>query len=327
MPTTKRSGKTCGDVLVSLTAETATAYVQLRTYQERLALVRENIRLQEEAADLARIKYQTGLAGSLDLDQATYSLESTKSQIPAMESGIREAKNRLAVLLGGWPGDLDKELSTVSPIPETDAKSAIGVPADLLRRRPDIRSAERRLAAATARVGAAKADLYPKLTLSGSLGWEAMALSGLISPANFAAMAAAGLSYTVFNAGSLRTAVKIKDVQQEQALITYESSLRTAVEEVENALTALATEAQKAENLEKAAKSAQSAAGLAYQNYQSGLSDFQSVLETQKSLTSFQDNLAQSHGQSALNLIVIYKALGGGWTEDEKIDEPMKNEG
>lgn len=305
------------DVLVSLTAETATAYVQLRIYQKQLEVTRENLRLQEEAADLTRIKYETGLAGALAAEQSTYNVESTRSQIPELESNIEEMKNRLAVLLGGWPGDLNEELSATAPIPSSALKAAIGAPADLLRRRPDIRSAERRLAAETARIGVAEADLYPKLTLNGSLGWDAAALSSLISPANLVAVLGAGISWKIFNTGSVRANIEIQNATQEQALIEYEAVLHTAVEEVENSVTSIIKEAGKQESLKKAYEAARNAAGLALQEYQTGLSDFQNVLETQQSLMSFQEKLTDSRGRSTLNMIVMYKALGGGWSPDQ----------
>ena len=303
------------DVLVSLTAETATAYVQLRTYQKRLELTRQSLRIQEESVELTRIKYQTGLAGALDVEQAVYSLESTRSQVPDLEAGISEMKNRLAVLLGAWPGELDKELASKAPIPAGTLQKALGVPADLLRRRPDIRAAERQLAAQTARVGSAEAELYPKLNFSGSLAWDALTLSGLITPANFVSMLATGITWNLFNKGTVRANIKIQTALQEEALIAYENTLHTAVEEVENAFTSLATETNKQEALTKALAAATSAAELANHQYTAGLSDFQNVLETQRSMISFQNQLAASQGQSTLNLIVMYKALGGGWTQ------------
>ena len=308
------AGEDLRDALVSLTAETATTYVMLRTYQLQLASAEKNLDQQQSAAELTRIKYKTGLSGALDLEQATYSLESTRSQIPALEASIEEMKNRLAVLLGGWPGDLSQELEASAPIPESSLESAVGIPADLLRRRPDIRSAERSLAAQTARIGVAEADLYPKLNLSGSLGWKALALSGLFTPASVVAAAAGGISYSIFDAGSVRANIEVQNAQQEQALLEYEALLRTAVEEVENALTALVKETKRQESLSKAAAAAREAADLALQEYQGGLTDFQKVLETQQSLTTFEDKLAQSRGQAALDLIVMYKALGGGWS-------------
>jgi NodT family efflux transporter outer membrane factor (OMF) lipoprotein len=302
------------DVMVSLTAETATAYVRLRTFQKRLATARENLRLQTETLELTKIKYQTGLAGALDVEQAAYSLESTRAQIPDLEAGLEETKNRLAVLLGSWPGELDKELSAEGKIPEGALETAIGLPADLLRRRPDIRAAERRLASQTAQIGVAQSELYPKLKLSGSLGLSAVTLSGLFSPAAMAAALGAGFSWKIFNLEEVRANIEIQSALQEEALLEYEATLRTAMEEVENALTDLINEARKQEALTKGVQAAREAARLALQEYQSGLADFQNVLSTQQSLISFNDKLDQSRGQATLNLITIYKALGGGWS-------------
>lgn len=304
------------DVLVGLAAETATSYVLLRTYQTRLATAGANLKLQEETLELTRIKFQTGLAGALDLEQATYNLEATRSQIPDLEKGLQETMTSLAVLTGAWPGEQRAELGAAAPIPRAGEPAALGVPADLLRRRPDIRAAERRLAARTARVGAAESDLYPKLSLSGSLGWEALTLGGLISPAALVAVLGSGLTWTVFNLESVRGNIEVQDALQEEALIAYEAALRTAVGEVENALTGVVKEGRKQRALAEAVASARAAAALALQGYENGISDFQNVLTTQQSLTTYEDKLAQSRGQSALNLIVLYKALGGGWSPE-----------
>lgn len=304
------------DVLVSLTAESATAYVRFRTYQLRLQMAQDSLKLQEETLELTKVKYQSGLAGDLDVQQASYSLESTRSQIPGLRSGLEEQKNRLSVLLGGWPGDLNQELESAGTIPSGPLKVAVGVPANLLRRRPDVRAAERRLAARTADIGAAEGELYPKLTLSGSVGVEALKLGDLFSPGSLLAALLSSIKWAIFDLDTVRANIEIQNALQEQALISYESTLRTAVEEVENALTALVQEAHKQESLAKALKSAESATRLALQGYESGISDFQKVLDTQQALISFKDSLAQSRGQASLNLIVAYKALGGGWTHE-----------
>lgn len=300
-------------VRVSLIAETATAYIQLRTYQRRLAMARENLRLQQQTMDLTSIQFRTGLSEGLDLEKATYGLETTRSKIPDLETGLIEVRNRLAVLLGSWPGELDAKLAAEAPIPLAGGPVAVGVPADLLRRRPDIRQAERKLAAQTARIGAAEAEMYPKIGLSASGGWQAATLSGLITPAAMVAALGGGLSWSIFNWESVRGNIEVQTALQEQALLQYEAALRGAVEEVENAITGVVKEENKRQYLDKAVTSAQAAAKLSLQGYETGISDFQSVLETQQSLTSLQDSQAQSQGQEALNLVVLYKTLGGGW--------------
>jgi NodT family efflux transporter outer membrane factor (OMF) lipoprotein len=306
-------------VLVSLTAEVAINYVQLRTYQSRLVWVENNLQLQQETLDLTRLKFDTGLAPGIDVDRASYNLASTRAQIPSLKAGMDEVKNRLAVLLGEWPGDLSDELSAPAPIPASDQEIGTGIPADLLRRRPDIRRAERLLAAQTAQIGAAEAEAYPGFNLQGNLGYEALVLNGLISPANLAAGILSGVSMPIFRGGEIRANIKVQSTLQEQTLIDYENAVYEAVEEVENALYALAREHERIKHLEVAAGSARDAADVALQQYEAGLADFENVLETQRSLTSFQDQLAQSRGSATLNLVFLYKALGGGWTPDDSI--------
>ena len=301
-------------VLVSLTAEVAINYVQLRTFQKRLVWAENNLQLQAEALDLTQLKFKTGLGQGLDVDRAAYNLASTRAQIPSLQSGMDEIRNRLAVLLGEWPGEITDILSAPAPIPASELEIAVGIPADLLRRRPDIRRAERVLAAQTAQIGAAEAEAYPGFNLQGNLGYESLALSGLISPASLAAGILSGISWPIFQGGAIRNNIKVQTELQKQALLDYETAIYEAVEEVENALYALAREHERIKYLAVAARSAKEAADVALQQYEAGLSDFENVLETQRSLTNFQDQLAQSRGLAALDLVSLYKALGGGWT-------------
>ena len=301
-------------VLVSLTAEVAINYVQLRTFQKRLIWAEDDLRFQQETLDLTQLKFAAGLGNGLDVDRAAYNLASTRAQIPSLQYGMDELRNRLAILLGEWPGEYTELLSVSAPIPSSELEIGIGIPADLLRRRPDIRRAERLLAAQTAQIGTAINEAYPSFNLQGGLGYESLALTGLISPPNFAASILSGISWPIFHGGAIRNNIKVQTALQEQALIDYETAIYQAVEEVENALYALAKEHERIKHLEVAAKSAEEAADVALQHYEAGLSDFQNVLETQRSLTNFHDQLAQSRGAATLNLISLYKALGGGWT-------------
>jgi multidrug efflux system outer membrane protein len=301
------------NVLVSLTAEVAINYVQLRTFQKRLIYTENNLQLQQETLDLTQLKFSTGLGNGLDVDRAAYNLASTRAQIPSLQSGMDELRNRLALLLGEWPGEFSELLSAPAQIPASELKIGVGIPADLLRRRPDIRRAERLLAAQTAQIGVAKAEAYPSFKLQGSLGYESLALSGLISPASFAAGILSGISWPIFQGGAIRNNIKVQTALQEQTLLDYESAIYQAVEEVENALYALAKEHERIRHLEDGTQSAEQAVDVALQQYEAGLSDFQNVLETQRSLTNFQDQLAQSRGSATLDLISLYKVLGGGW--------------
>jgi NodT family efflux transporter outer membrane factor (OMF) lipoprotein len=217
-------------------------------------------------------------------------------------------------LLGLAPGALNGQLATRKPIPVTPLEVAVGVPAELLRRRPDVRRAERELAAQTARIGVATADLYPKFTLPGTIGLEALAAHNLFRSGSRVASVAGTLSWSIFRGGAIRQNIEAQDALKEQALAKYEAVILTALEDVENALASYAEEQQRRTALSRATEAARVAAALARNQYASGLSDFQSVLDTERSLLSFQEQLVQSDGQVVSNLISLYKALGGGWT-------------
>lgn len=306
------------DVLVTLVGEVALNYVELRTYQSRLAAVQENLEAQTETYQLTQWMCDAGLTDELAVEQSHYNLESTRSQIPALHTGLEQAMNRIAVLLGEHPGNVHNELNQSRPIPVTSPRIAVGMPADMIRRRPDIRRAERELAAQTARVGVATADLYPKFTLSGSIGVNAASFNRLANNASssgdWTLSGGPRIGWAIFDAGKIRQNIEVQSAIQEQALIQYEAAILTAFEEVENALVAYADEQYKNDNLREAAKAAQTAVELAQQQYQAGLTDFSDVLDAQRSLLSFQDQLAQSDGTVTSNLVRLYKALGGGWT-------------
>lgn len=301
-------------VLVSLTAEVALTYVELRTYQKRLAVAEESVAVQEESFRLASWRYEAGLSDELAVQQARYNLESTRSQIPLLRAGIDEAMNRLAVLTGEPPGTLHEELKEPSELPVPPDGLLVGIPADLLRRRPDIRKAERELAAQTARIGIAEANLYPSLSLSGSIGLEALSPGGIFSSATKTILGRGLLSFPIFQGGALVQAVEVEKAVTEQALATYRSTVLQALEEVENALKSYAEEKNRREALIIAELSARRAAELARQKYSSGLVDFGTVLEAERSHLTLQDQLTQSEGNIISNLIRLYKALGGGWS-------------
>ncbi|MCJ7595975.1 MAG: efflux transporter outer membrane subunit [Desulfobacterales bacterium] len=302
------------DVLVSLVSEVALNYVEARTYQARLAVAEANLKAQQETCELTRWRYEAGLSDELALEQARYNLESTRSQIPTLRSGLEEAKNRLAVLLGERPGMIHTELEERKPIPVTPLEVAVGVPADTLRRRPDIRKAERELAAQTARIGVATADLYPRFTLKGSIGLEALSPGNWISYGSRSSSIGPRVSWAVFDAGAIRKNIEVQSALQEQALIQYETALLSALEEVENALVAYANEQGRRQSLLEASQAAQRAAKLARDRYAAGLIDFQVVLDAERSLLNLQSQMAESDGKVTSNLIALYKALGGGWT-------------
>ena len=301
------------DVLVSLLGEVVLNYIDVRTYQERLAVAEANLEAQKETLQIVIWRNQAGLNDELGVEQARYNHESTRSQIPALRTGLEEAMNRIAVLLGEQPGMIHKELEKPGSIPDIPTKVTVGIPADMIRRRPDIRKAERDLAAQTARVGEATADLYPKFTLSGTIVLEALSSQKFFSSDNEARSGVAAVTWPIFHGGSIRKKIEIQSALQEKAAINYEATLLNAFEEVENVLVAYAEEQNKRDALRGAEKAARNALELARYKYESGMIDFTIVLEAQRSLLSFQDQLTQSNGTVVSNLIKLYKALGGGW--------------
>jgi len=302
------------DVLVSLLAEVALNYVEVRTFQTRLTVAEANLEAQNETYQLTLWRYQAGLSDELAVQQARYNLENTRSQIPTLRTGLGEAMNRIAVLLGEQPGKVHGELEKRESIPVTPFKVALGVPAEVLRHRPDIRKAERQLAAQTARIGVATADLYPKFTLSGSIGLEALSLSNPSSTGSWTLSGGPRITWAIFKAGAIRQNIEVQSALQEQYLIAYEAAVLSALEEVENALVAYAEGQQRRQSLSEATQAAQKAVELAQHKYQAGLTDFSNVLDAQRSFLSFQDQLAESDGTVTSNLVRLYKALGGGWT-------------
>jgi NodT family efflux transporter outer membrane factor (OMF) lipoprotein len=301
------------DVLVSLLSETALNYVEVRTYQARLAAAEASLKTQDETYQLTLWRCEAGLDDELAVQQARYNLENTRSQIPTLRTGLEEAMNRIAVLLGEPPGSVHADLEKPEPIPVPPAKIAVGVPADVVRRRPDVRRAERELAAQTAQVGVATAELYPKLTLNGSVGLETLSLGNPSSSGTWTASGGPRISWPIFNV-AVRPNIEVQSALQEQSLIQYEAAVLSSLEEVENALVAYAQEQQRRDNLREATQAAQAAVELARHKYQAGLTDFSNVLDAERSLLSFQDQLNQSNGTVTSNLIRLYKALGGGWT-------------
>jgi NodT family efflux transporter outer membrane factor (OMF) lipoprotein len=312
------------NVLVTLLAEVATNYVEVRAFQTRLDVAEANLEIQQETFMVAQWRHEAGLGDELAVYQARYSLETTRSLIPALRQGMNESMNRIAVLLGEQPGRVHGDLKSPAPVPVVPSKVVVGIPADALRRRPDVRRAERQLAAQTSRVGVATADLYPKFTLSGSVGLEAFSFDGLFSSAIRTVTDGIRISWPVFQGGALRHKIEVQSALQEQAFWQYEATVLGALEEVENALKAYAEEQNKRDSLREGEKAARLAAETAEKKYEAGLTDFISVLEAQRSRRTFQEQVAQSEGNVAVNLVRLYKALGGGW---EKLSGRMQATG
>jgi NodT family efflux transporter outer membrane factor (OMF) lipoprotein len=307
------SAASLGDVQVSLAAEVALAYLTLRSGQARLAIAEANLAAQQETLQIASWRLQAGLADSLAAEQAQAAAAQTAATLPPLRTAIAQARHALAVLTGQPPAALDARLATAAPLPQPAATLALAGPADTLRQRPDVRAAEWRLAAEWARLAQADAALKPSFRLSGSLGLSALTLGGLTSGGAVAASLLGGLTLPVFDGGALRAAQRAQQAVLDQAQQTWRASVLAALQEVEDALVALRSDTERQQRLQAAASAATNAATLAGQRYRSGLVDFQTVLDTQRSQLSAQDALASSAADLAADHVRLYKSLGGGW--------------
>lgn len=301
------------DTQVSLVAEVALNYVELRAFQARLTIARDNLARQTETLELTSWRATAGLTSELDVEQARANVEQTRSGVPTLETGLAETKHRLAVLLGQPPAALHDLLDAIGPMPAVPERIAVGIPADTLRQRPDVRAAERRLAAATARVDEARAARYPSLKLSGSIGLEALTLEGLTSGETFVRSLIGSLVAPILNRGRIEGQIDIQSAAEEQALASYERTILNALEEVENALAALSGAERRQIALDDAAQAARNAAQLARDLYTAGLNSYQTVLDTERSVLTVEDSLTSTGAEAASTLIRLYKALGGGW--------------
>ncbi|MEZ5663845.1 MAG: efflux transporter outer membrane subunit [Burkholderiaceae bacterium] len=301
---------------VSLAAEVAVGYIELRSLQQRLAIASRNLALQQETAQITRWRVQAGLASSLDQEQAVTALEQTQAQIPALQASVSQSIHALSVLTGQPPAALQARLEDARPIPRPPQTLAVSLPAETLRQRPDVDAAARQIEAALARRRAADAARYPSLQLSGSLGLSALTLGGLGSGATVANALLASLSVPLFDGGAARARVDVQDAALEQAALAYRGAVLTALQDVEDALVALTADRERLARLQAAAEAADRAELLARQRYTSGLIDFSSVLETQRSLLSVQDSVATVQASLSADHVRLYKALGGGWQPD-----------
>ena len=297
----------------SLAAEVATNYINLRANQRRLDIARANVASQSETLQIARWREMAGLVTTLDVEQARTNLEQSRATIPSLENSRATAEYRLAVLTGRAPGSLRDTLSTVRPLPTPPDTIAIGIPADTLRQRPDVRAAEFTLKAEIARTAEREADRYPSLSLSGAFDWKAFSIGALGGSASVVRSLAASLSAPLFDGGRITSRIAVQNAIQTQALIAWEKTLLTALEDVENALTAYATGRERVSARQQAASAAGNAARLALTQYEAGIADFQKVLETERTRLTAEDSLASADADVLTAIIQLYKALGGGW--------------
>ncbi len=310
------------DVLVSLYSEVAVNYVNVRALQERLRLAESNVKGQENTLELTEDRFDAGLVSALDVAQAESNLANTRSLIPTLENGLALALNRLAVLLAMTPGALDDELTDEVPIPTEPEAVTTALPADLLRQRPDIRSAERRLAAQTARIGVATADLYPQFSLGGFLGLQSTSAGDLFSTDSINWSIGLPIRWKLFAGGAVRSQIAAEQARTEQLLANYERAVLLALEEVENAMVSYEKEVARRAHLTASVDATQRSLDLVLTQYRSGLTDFQNVLDTQRTLLLREDELAASEGLVIQNLVGLYRALGGGW-DPEPATQPV----
>ena len=310
------------NVQVSLAAEVAVNLIELRGLQTRLAIARSNLAAQTETLQITRWRAQAGLAASLDVEQAVAASEQTAAQLPALQSGISQAMNALAVLTGEAPGALQKQLSAASPIPLAPAELALAFPTETLRQRPDVRSAESRVSAALARVAVADAARYPSFRLSGSMGLSALTLSGLTSGASVVNSLLASVSVPLFDGGASEAQVRAQEAALDQARAAYRAAVLAALKDVEDTLVSLQGNRERLARLQAASQAAANADLLARQRFQSGLIDFTTVLSTQRTLLSTQDSVASAQASLSGDHVRLYKALGGGWTPDANTESP-----
>ncbi len=301
------------DALVTLTGDVAALYVNIRALQESLGVARENIKLQQESADLTQLRFNNGITTELDVQESTALLNNTKALVPELESDLQQTKNALAVLLGTTPSRMSSLLGNSGRIPSARSNVAVGVPAELLRRRPDVRAAELAAATQSAEVGIAMADLYPQFILSGSVGLQASGGRNLFSSNSTTGLASAGVVWNLLNYGRIKNNVRAQDAAYQALIANYQNTVLTAYSEVESAMVAYAQARKQVGFYQQSVDASRKAAEIAVSQYTDGIADYSRVLNTQTALLRSQANLIEARQQVSSNLVAVYKGLGGGW--------------
>ncbi len=327
------------DFLVSLLAEVANAYVIIRTFEKRIQLAEENVDLQKRSLRITEVRFQNGATTELDVQQAKTLLRNTQAAIPQLKSGDRQAKHALSTLLGKPPSELNDILAGVNEIPIAPTEVAAGIPAELLRRRPDIRRAELETASQSALIGVARADLYPSFSLFGSLGLRSSGgtnstrtgkdgVDELFDGDSLEFFGGPAFTWNIFNYGRIKNQVRVQDARFQQLIVNYQDTVLRAAREVEDSmvgfLRAQETEVFLSESVDAAARSVE----LALLQYRDGVTDYQRVIDTQSSLVNQQDRWTQTRGDISSNLIAMYRALGGGWQirkDKDYVSDEMKD--
>jgi len=315
------------NALVTLTAEVARAYVQIRTFEDRIRIADENVKIQKRSLEIAEARFEGGIVTELDVQQARALLNDTSASISRLRIGLRQTRHGLSILLGIPPGELKNVLTESASIPEVPPEVVVGIPADLLRRRPDIRNAELQAAAQSARIGVAKADLYPQFSLVGSIGLQSNEQGGITSNnAHFGDLfdsesityfAGPSIQWPILNYGRIKSKVRVQDARFQQFIVNYQNTVLNAYREVEDAMVGFLNSKEQVVFLSDSVNASKRSVELSLIQYREGVADYQRVLDTQRFLTQEQDLLTSVNGEVALNLIAMYKALGGGWQMSE----------
>jgi multidrug efflux system outer membrane protein len=312
----RASAASLGDVQVSIAAEVALDYVALRSAQARLAIAIENLASQQETLQITEWRLQAGLVTSLDAEQARTAVEQTAALVPVLQTSIEQMSHAVAVLTGQPPAGLAAVLIVVAPVPHVSDELALSIPAQTLRQRADVRAAEHQVSAAMARVSQAEAARLPNFSIGGSLGLSALTLGALTRSASVVSTLVGSVSLPIFDGGALRAQVDVQQAALDQARQVYHGAILVALQDVEDALVALRGDRVRLVRLGNAAAAAANAATLARQQYSSGLVDFQTVLETQRTLLGTQDGVAGARADVSSDHVRLYKALGGGWVPE-----------
>ena len=305
-------------ILVVLNAQIARTYIEIRTLQNRLDLALKNVNNQRETLEVVKARFTADLTSELDVNQAQQNLAASESRLPLLRSYLAQAKNHLAVLLGKRPGSLNSDLKELEAIPQSSEALAIGIPRDIIRQRPDIRQAERQLAAQTALVGVAEADLYPRLSLNGAFGFAQSGDGGLLRASSQFWSFGPSLTWNIFDAGRIRNRIKSENLRVDQARLHYEKTVLSAFEDVEAMLINYSEELNRLKHLNQSVESAQKTVTIAKNQYQNGLTNFQTVLDAERVLFAEEDRFTESQGNSMRYLVGIYRAMGGGWKNTVK---------
>jgi NodT family efflux transporter outer membrane factor (OMF) lipoprotein len=300
-------------ILISLIAEVVTAYVDIRTFEQRLEYARQNVKVQESSLKLSTTRFEEGKTSQVGVYLAKANLNGTEATIPSLETGLRQASNRLCTLLGMPPMDLSAMLGKGDGIPKVPAEIAVGIPADLLRRRPDVRQAERQVAAQSAQIGVALSDLYPSIAINGEVFLASENFSNLFRSASGAGSVGPSFSWNILNYGRIINNVRLQDSRLMELIANYQNTVLEANQEVEDALVAFLKSQQEVESLQATVDDLNESLKLLLINFEEGSIDFSPIFVLQGSLRAAQDQLAASEGSVLVNMIAVYRALGGGW--------------